>query len=52
MVVGVSPSPLILATSSKAPEQLDAWGVFKKAAQRAGQGGLAGNIESMQFYLI
>lgn len=31
-----------LATSSKQPEQLDAWGVFKKAAQRAGQGGLAG----------
>lgn len=42
MVVGVSPSPLVIATSSNAPEKLDAWAVLKKAAQRAGQGGLAG----------
>jgi hypothetical protein len=35
-------TPLIVASSSKEPEKLDAWGVMKKAAQRAGQGGLAG----------
>jgi hypothetical protein len=37
-------APLIVASSSKEPEKLDAWGVLKKAAQRAGQGGLAGNL--------